>query len=201
MKADWLKPFAQYLMKRAPILQTDGYGQSRKINDWGWPYAPQEIRCYGKIHYYVERGLGSHKIPIAQVLATIHDFQKYHERGPYTAYFNTFGFTADTLRRRTKELYPHTKMTDLAVGVCGLSGTIGPEIPCVVRVLRTPESEDLQVFLCKDRSVKLHINLAQRYRQARERTVWFFLGEDAPQWDSGVHFKPDFIELVSVDPQ
>ena len=196
MKANWLRSFAQYLDRQAPRLQVDGYGQSRRISDSGWPYATKEIRCYSAIHYYFERGLGAYEKPITQVLEVIRRFQKDRERGQYRGDFYLFGLTGDTLKnRKHRQLYPHTNMTELGRAICGLSGSEESDLPGVVQVLGLVDNHDFQVFFCRDDSVKLNRNLTRKYIGLRSRCAWFFLEGQEPRWEPGSRFRLGLTEI------
>lgn len=76
MNPSWLNSFRQYLDRQARMLQRNGYGQSRKVDDYGWCDGPEEIRGYATIHYYFQMGLRKHDRPIGEVLNVIHQYQK-----------------------------------------------------------------------------------------------------------------------------
>ena len=169
MKPRWLSSFRQYLDRQAQILEVDGYRQSRKVNDYGWYDAHEEIRCYATIHYYFQMGLGKQDRPIEEVLNEIHQYQKDNGRGTYTAYFYPFGFIDANLKTRsTKQLYPHTRMALFSHGICDLSGTTEPRNTATIRVLGPAEGEDFLVFFCRTRSVNININVARRYGRMKE---------------------------------
>jgi hypothetical protein len=196
MKPSWLSNFRQYLDRQAPILEMDGYGQSRKVNDFGWYDAQEEIRCFASIHYYFQMGLGKQDRRIEEVLNVIHQYQKDNGRGAYTANFYPFGLIDDNLtNRKTKQLAPHTKMAPFSQGICELSGTTQTEDTATIRVLGPAEQEDFLVFFCRIRSVILNINMAQRYGRVKDRCAWFFLSGAEPQWEPGTRFRPAIEEL------
>jgi hypothetical protein len=202
MKQRWLSSFRQYLDRQARILEMDGYGQSRKVNDYGWYDAHEEIRCYAAIHYYFQMGLGKEDRLIEAVLNVIHQYQKDNGRGAYTAYFYPFGFTDPNLKTRsTKQLYSHTRMVIFSRGICDFSGITEPEHTPTIQVVGPAESEDFLVFFCRTRSVSLNINMARRYGRAKDRSAWFFLAGDEPQWEPGAKFRPDVEELTTSSPQ
>lgn len=189
--------FRQYLDRQARTLEVDGYGQSRKVDDSGWFNAHEEIRCYGAIHYYFQIGLGQQERWIEEVLNLIHHYQKDNGRGAYTAYFYPFGFMDPNLKARSaKQIYPQTKMAVFSQGICEMSGTTEPEHAPTIQVVGPAASEDFMVFLCRTRSVSMDINAARRYAKAKERSAWFFLGGDEPQWEPGTRFRPAIVELT-----
>jgi hypothetical protein len=196
MPASWLNSFKQYLDRQARILQRHGYGQSSKVDDYGWCDSSEEIRCYASIHYFFQIGLGKQERRIEEVLNMIHHYQKDNGRGTYTAYFYPFGFMDPDLETRsTKNLYPHTKMTLFSHGICVMSGTTEPEHAPTTQVLRPAEGEDFWAFFCRTRSVSLDINAAQRYAKMKERCAWFFLADAEPQWEPGNRFRPAIEQL------
>jgi len=202
MKPSWLSSFRQYLDRQARILQREGYGQSRKVNDYGWCDGPEEIRCYATIHYYFQIGLGKQDRRIEEVLNVIHQYQKDNGRGTYTANFYPFGIIDDNLKnRRTKQLSPYTRMALFSQAICQLSGNAQAEDAAMIRVLGPAEGEDFLVFFCRTRSVNLNINMARRYTMVKDRCAWFFLAGDEPQWEPGTRFRPTLEELPPSSPE
>lgn len=65
----------------------------------------------------------------------------------------------------------------------------------MIRVMGSAESEDFLVFFCKTRSVNLNTNIARRYGRVKDRSAWFFLAGDEPQWEPGTRFRPGLKEL------
>jgi len=196
MTPSWLMSFRQYLDRQAQLMQGEGYGQSRKVNDYGWCDAHEEIRCYRAIHYFFQMSLGKQDRRIEDVMNEIHHYQKDNGGGSYTAYFYPFGFTDPNLKTRyAKQLYPHTKMAPFSHGICDLSGITEPEHAPIIHVVGPSETEDLLVFFCRTRSVTLDVNAARRYAKAKERCAWFFLADDEPQWEPGNRFRPTIEEV------
>jgi hypothetical protein len=197
MRPSWLNSFKQYLDRQAQTLDIEGYGQSRKVNDYGWCDAHEEVRCYRAIHYFFQMGLGGQERRIEDVLNVVHHYQKDNGRGSYTAYFYPFGFMDPNLKTRSsKQLYPHTRMALFSHGISEMSGTTEPEHTATIQVVGTAEGEDLLVFFCRTRSVSLDINAARRYAKVKERSAWFFLSGDEPQWEPGTRFRPAIVELT-----
>jgi hypothetical protein len=196
MKTHWLNSFVQYLDRQAPILGLDAYGGSRKVDDEGWCYTSQEIRCYRAIHYYFQQGLGNQESRIEDVMNVIHHYQKENGRGEYDAYFYPFGFSDET-KRGTRRIGNQTRMTQFSRGICEASGKTEPNSPPVIRVLRPAAGEDFVVFFCRDQSLRLSNNVAGRYAAAKKRCAWFFLEGKEPQWEPGARFRLELSEVES----
>lgn len=127
----------------------------------------------------------------------IHDYQKDNERGEYDIHFYPFGDSDDMKHRGTRQIGPQARMTQFSKGICEFSGITEPDDPPAIRVLRAVEDEDFLVFFCRTRSVRLNINVARQYVRAKNRSAWFFLAEDEPQWEPGSRFRPDLFEVES----
>jgi len=142
-------------------------------------------------------GLGKQHDRIEEVLNLIHHYQRDNGRGSYTAYFYPFGFMDPNLKARsTKQLQTHTRMALFSQGICEMSGTAEPEHAPTIQVVRPAESEEFFVFFCTTRSVSLNVNVARRYANVKERSAWFFLAGEEPQWEPGTRFRPAIVELT-----
>lgn len=198
----WLSNFRQYLDRQARILEKDGYGQSRKVSDFGWYDAHEEIRCFGAIHYYFQKGLGEQAQRIEQVLNMVHHYQKDNGRGTYTAHFYPFGFSDPNLKTHgAKQASPSTRMQLFSQGICNFSGTTEPEDTATIQIVGPAGSEDFSVFFCLTRSVSMNINAARRYVRMKERCAWFFLAGEDPEWEPGNRFRPETEPIPPSPPQ
>lgn len=201
-----LRKIFNKISSHAPAADVDGCRPSRRIQGLLNNYA--EGHRYRAIMCYIQKGLGFHEETVAKIIEQIIKFQNpsYSGRSFHFCFFS-FGWNNHTLRHAGKSiLIKHTpigstKYRDLAKKLCELAGSDGPSTSPLIselfpdtdvysRISRVT-SEDLPVFFCSNRDVKISATLSSTYKAIRRKALWIFLDDEEPQWEFG-KFTPEF---------
>jgi hypothetical protein len=188
----WLHGFTQYLNRWAPMLRLSGQETSRRVNNPGWRDGAKWARRYAALHYFIQTGLGAELIPVEQTLQLIHRFETDPRKGRYTSRLYTMNATG--VRPR---LGPQVRenMSSTAPTLCEFAGSDAEAAPPLVSTMWSPGSDDLRVFFCRDRSVRMNRELAGSYARLKKRHVWIFLNGEEPSWEPGITFTPEFVDM------
>jgi hypothetical protein len=140
----------------------------------------------------MQKGLGTHIDVVRRLANAITSFQCGQSRGFYFFHLFSFGWEDNVLHH-----YPRAAHLDgihekgLAMSLCQLAGTstvnsvpVVPSLfPSAVDIYNVDANvgrEDLFVFLCTDRSVKLSVAAKRAYsREIQRNSVWIFLADDS----------------------
>ena len=202
--SEFISALTGYMRTTAPTLtiDEDSMGPSRKILGQ-FTKRETQIRAYRAICCYMQRGLGTHVDVVGRLVYAITSFQwSQGQRNPYFFHLFSFGWEDNVLHHypRAHELCGmHQK--SVAVSLCRLAGvdnannvpfvpTLFPTAVNIYNVHANVGREDLRVFFCTDRSVKLSAAAKRSYSQ--RNTVWIFLTDDSLDFEVG-KFMPEFL--------
>ena len=199
MDKAWLKGLKNKLRVKAPIIETDGIRQSRRVP--GQYSCVKEIRAYGSIICYIQKGLGKENEIIGAVIKIILDIQGSSRLTNYYLHPFSFGWDDNKLHHRKSAISIIARVSSAFITnkLCKLAGS---ELSgtSIIPALFPPTSlyskksnvrgHDLLVFICKDRSVQLSELSTAAYNRGRRRSLWIFINNDKPEWEFGT-FKPE----------
>jgi len=199
MDKAWLKGLKNKLRVKAPIIETDGIRQSRRVP--GQYSCVKEIRAYGSIICYIQKGLGKENEIIGAVIKIILDIQGSSRLTNYYLHPFSFGWDDNKLHHRKSaiQIISRANNTMIINELCKLAGSdicstsIIPALfpsTSLYSKKRNVKAHDLLVFICKDRSVQLSELSTAAYSRVRRRSLWIFINTDKPEWEFGT-FKPE----------
>lgn len=199
MDKGWLKGLKHKLRAKAPAKETDGIRQSRRVS--GLCSYESEIKAYSSIIFYIQKGLGEENVNTEAVIKKILDTQGSSRRINYYLHLFSFGWDDNKLHHK-KSAISITSRANSNMIINDLYKLAGPDHSgaSIIPSLFPPTSlyskkhnvktNDLLVFICRDKSVQLSELSTAAYNRVRRRSLWIFMNNENPEWEFGI-FKPE----------
>ena len=199
MDKDWLKGLKHKLRAKAPTNAADGVRQSRRVS--GQCSYESEIKAYSSIIFYIQKGLGKENVNTEAVIKKILDAQGSSRRINYYLHLFSFGWDDNKLRHKKSAISIISRAnSDMIINDLYKLAGPDPSGTSIIPLLFPPTSlyskkhnvktNDLLVFICRDRSVQLSELSTAAYNRVRRRSLWIFMNNDKPEWEFGT-FKPE----------
>ena len=201
MDKGWLKGLKHKLRAKSPTNVADGIRQSRRVS--GQCSHESEIKAYSSIIFYIQKGLGEENVNTEAVIKKILDAQGSSRRINYYLHLFSFGWDDNKLRHKKSAISIISRANSNMIinDLYKLAGS-DPSGTSIIPSLFPPTSlyskkhnvktNDLLVFICRDRSVQLSELSSVAYNRVRRRSLWIFITSDKPEWELGT-FKPEIV--------
>lgn len=190
-----------YLKRNAPSIDRPEERMSRRIEGVA-EMGTGDARGYRAVIAYIQSGLGDQEELARQVLSTVAKVQNdYHLKYPVCLF--SFGWDDSQLHHagEARQGVYRSNTNDWVRELCDLAGNTSSQSPAVVPCLfpnarmysrkTHVEKDDLLLFFCRDRDVRLHEQASKEYNQRIMRNaIWLFCGPDEVEVQSG-HFSPE----------
>ena len=205
MDKGWLKGLKHKLRAKAPTNVADGVRQSRRVS--GQCSHEAEIKAYSSIIFYIQKGLGDKNVNTETVIKKILDAQGSSRRINYYIHLFSFGWDENKLHHKKTAISITSRAnSDMIINDLYKLADSDPSGTSIIPSLFPPTSlyskkhnvktNDLLVFICRDRSVQLSELSTAAYNRVSRRSLWIFMNNDNPEWEFGT-FKPE----VAIDAQ
>jgi len=199
MDKGWLKGLKNKLRAKAPTNVGDGVCQSRRVP--GQCSYETEIKAYSSVICYIQKGLGEENEIIGEAIKIILDIKGSSRLKNYYLHPFSFGWDDNKLHHKKSpiSIISRGNSTKIINELCKLANS-DPSGTSIIPSLFPPTSlyskkhnvktNDLLVFICKDRSVKLSGVSTAAYNRVQRSSLWIFINNDKPEWEFGT-FKPE----------
>ena len=180
------------LMRRRPTVSRTEDGMSRRLED-EVTQVETDTRGFASVLCYIQRGLGDEVDAIREVLQLVLRIQA-PGRHRYPICHFAFGTgDADLPHDRGTRHTANAKIE--AELLCALAGP-GPAAPAPLLVdlwsktapflpARRVGPQDLMVFFCRDRGVRLNQAAQRTYSRFKRHALWIFIDGGRVEWELG----------------
>ena len=160
-------------------------------------YGDRDVRGYRSVTAFIQRGLGSQTEVVRQVLGIATRVQNANNL-PFLVVLFSFGWDDGILHGngRSRTVGPNMPCNGWATELCELASAENSLVPQKTPSLFQPASptgaplkaikEDLLIFFCKDRSVRLTDEAMARYVKPLKHAVWIYCEDDKIEMAFGI---------------
>jgi len=190
------KKLRYYLMQKRPsIARQDERESSRIEGETG--HGDRDVQGYRAVAAFIQRGLGDQMEIVRQVLDIAAKVQNDNNLNFPVVLFS-FGWDDGILhgKGRPRSGGPNIPCNGWATELCDMASAETSPVPQKTPSLFPPAKqtgaplkvtgEDLLIFFCKDRSVRLTDEAMARYAKPLKHAVWIYCGDDRAEMALGI---------------